>query len=69
MRELQACLEERQQVRVSPGLIRAVTAEVLEEVQAWQARLLEPCSIAVACDDAPVRRPTSCASCAKAFSR
>lgn len=50
VRELQAYLEERYQVPVSPDLISTVTAEVLEEVQAWQARPLESCYIAVAFD-------------------
>ena len=50
VRELQAYLEERYQVPVSPDLISTVTAEVLEEVQAWQARPLEACYIAVAFD-------------------
>ena len=50
VRELQAYLEERYQVPVSSDLISTVTAEVLEEVQAWQARPLEPCYIAVAFD-------------------
>lgn len=50
VRELQAYLEERYQVPVSPDLISTVTAEVLEEVQTWQARPLEPRYIAVAFD-------------------
>lgn len=50
VRELRAYLEERYQVPVSPDLISTVTAEVLEEVQTWQARPLEPRYIAVAFD-------------------
>ncbi|MBK8059766.1 MAG: IS256 family transposase [Gemmatimonadetes bacterium] len=50
VRELQAYLEERYQVPVSPDLISTVTAEVLEEVQTWQGRPLEPRYIAVAFD-------------------
>jgi putative transposase len=50
VRELQAYLEERYQVPVSPDLISTVTAEVLDEVQTWQARPLEPRYIAVAFD-------------------
>lgn len=41
-REIQAHLEELYGVEVSPTLISAVTAEVTEEVRAWQARRLEP---------------------------
>ena len=50
VRELQAYLEERYQVPVSPDLISAVTAEVLDEVQAWQSRPLDAIYVAVAFD-------------------
>jgi len=49
-RELQAFLEERYQVPVSPDLISTVTAEVLAEVEAWQQRPLETVYVAVAFD-------------------
>lgn len=49
-RELQAFLEERYQVPVSPDLISTVTNEVLAEVEAWQQRPLEPVYVAVAFD-------------------
>jgi transposase-like protein len=49
-RELQAFLEERYQVPVSPDLISTVTAEVLAEVEAWQQRPLESVYVAVAFD-------------------
>lgn len=49
-RELQAYLEERYQVTVSPDLISTVTNEVLAEVAAWQARPLESVYVAVAFD-------------------
>lgn len=49
-RELQAFLEERYQVPVSPDLISPVTHEVLAEVEAWQQRLLEPPYVAVVFD-------------------
>ena len=49
-RELQAFLEERYQVDVSPDLISTVTQEVLAEVEPWQARPLEPVYLAVAFD-------------------
>ena len=50
VRELQAHLEECYQVAVSPDLITAVTDAVLDEVQRWQQRPLEPVYIAVAFD-------------------
>ena len=40
-REIQAHLEELYDVEVSPALISNVTAEVSEEVQAWQSRQLD----------------------------
>lgn len=40
-REIQQHLEEVYQVEVSPGLISAVTEEVIEEVRAWQNRPLD----------------------------
>lgn len=49
-RELQAFLEERYQVPVSPDLISTVTQEVLAEVETWQQRPLEPLYIAVVFD-------------------
>lgn len=49
-RELQAYLEERYQVPVSPDLISTVTNEVLDEVTQWQSRPLEPVYIAVVFD-------------------
>lgn len=49
-RELQAYLEERYQVDVSPDLISTVTNEVLAEVTTWQARPLETMYVAVAFD-------------------
>jgi putative transposase len=49
-RELQAYLEERYQVAVSPDLISTVTNEVLAEVATWQARPLESVYVAVAFD-------------------
>lgn len=49
-RELQAYLEERYQVAVSPDLISAVTDAVLADVTAWQGRPLEPVYVAVAFD-------------------
>jgi putative transposase len=42
-REIQGHLEEIYQVDVSAGLISEVTAEVQEEVQAWQNRPLDRC--------------------------
>lgn len=50
VRELQAHLEECYAVPVSTDVITAVTDEVLQEVQAWQQRPLEPVYIAVAFD-------------------
>jgi transposase-like protein len=50
VRELQAHLEECYAVPVSADVITAVTDEVLQEVQAWQQRPLEPVYIAVAFD-------------------
>jgi transposase-like protein len=50
VRELQAYLEERYQVPVSPDLISTVTAEVMDEVVTWQSRPLEPVYVAVAFD-------------------
>lgn len=50
VRELQAHLEECYAVPVSADVITAVTDEVLQEVQAWQLRPLEPVYIAVAFD-------------------
>ena len=41
-RDIQAHLEEMYQVEVSPALISNVTDAVLEEVQAWQSRPLDP---------------------------
>jgi len=41
VREIQQHLEEIYQVEVSPGLISAVTDEVMEEAKAWQDRPLE----------------------------
>ena len=41
-REIQGHLEEMYQVEVSPTLISNVTEAVIEEVKAWQSRLLEP---------------------------
>ena len=41
-REIQGHLEEMYQVEVSPTLISNVTEAVIEEVKAWQGRLLEP---------------------------
>jgi putative transposase len=41
-REIQGHLEEMYQVEVSPTLISNVTEAVIEEVKAWQERLLEP---------------------------
>jgi putative transposase len=41
-REIQGHLEEMYQVEVSPTLISNVTEAVMEEVKAWQGRLLEP---------------------------
>lgn len=49
-RELQAYLEERYQVAVSPELISIVTNEVLTEVKTWQERPLESMYVAVAFD-------------------
>lgn len=49
-RELQAYLEERYQVAVSPDLISTVTNEVLDEVTQWQSRPLEPVYLAVVFD-------------------
>ena len=40
-REIQMHLEEIYQVEVSPGLISAVTEEVIDEVRAWQNRQLD----------------------------
>src|SRR6476469_553482 len=50
VRELQAHLEECYAVPVSADVITAVTDEVLQEVQAWQQRPLEPVYVAVAFD-------------------
>jgi transposase-like protein len=50
VRELQAHLEECYAVPVSAELITAVTDEVLQEVQAWQQRPLEPVYVAVVFD-------------------
>jgi transposase-like protein len=41
VREIQACLHEMYAVEVSPDLISTVTDAILEEVTAWQARLLD----------------------------
>ncbi|MBK7907228.1 MAG: IS256 family transposase [Gemmatimonadetes bacterium] len=41
VREIQAHLEQLYQVEVSPSVISAVTAEVMEEVTAWQQRPLD----------------------------
>lgn len=41
-REIQGHLEEMYQVELSPTLISNVTDAVIEEVKAWQGRLLEP---------------------------
>jgi putative transposase len=41
-REIQGHLEEIYQVEVSPALISNVTAAVMDEVKAWQARPLDP---------------------------
>jgi putative transposase len=41
-REIQGHLEEMYQVELSPTLISNVTEAVIEEVKAWQSRLLEP---------------------------
>jgi putative transposase len=41
-REIQGHLEEMYQVEVSPTLISNVTDAVIDEVKAWQGRLLEP---------------------------
>lgn len=49
-RELQAFLEERYQVPVSPDLISTITSEVVAEVEAWQHRPLEPVYVAVVFD-------------------
>ncbi len=49
-RELQAFLEERYQIPVSPDLISTVTNEVLAEADTWQQRPLEPVYVAVAFD-------------------
>jgi transposase-like protein len=54
-RELQAFLEEKYQVDVSPDLISTVTNEVLAEVAPWQARPLEPVYLAVAFDAVRVK--------------
>lgn len=50
VRELQAHLEECYQVPVSADVISAVTDAVLDEVQQWQQRALEPVYVAVAFD-------------------
>ncbi len=50
VRELQAHLEECYQVPVSADVITAVTDAVLDEVQRWQQRPLEPVYVAVAFD-------------------
>jgi putative transposase len=42
VREIPAFLRESYAVEVSPDLISAVTAAVVEEVTAWQTRPLEP---------------------------
>ncbi len=42
VREIQAHLEEMYSAEVSPSLISSVTDAVIEEVQAWQSRLLDP---------------------------
>lgn len=49
-RELQAFLEERYQIPVSPDLISTITSEVLAEVETWQQRPLEATYVAVAFD-------------------
>ena len=41
VREIQAHLEQLYQVEVSPSVISAVTAELMEEVTAWQQRPLD----------------------------
>ena len=41
-RDIQAHIEEIYGIEVSPALVSAVTDAVLEEVQAWQNRPLEP---------------------------
>lgn len=43
VREIQAHLEQLYQVEVSASVISAVTAEVMEEVTAWQQRPLDRC--------------------------
>ena len=50
VREIREHLEELYQVEVAPGLISAVTDEVLEEVAAWQQRPLESCYAVVLFD-------------------
>lgn len=50
VRELQAYFEKRYQAPVSPDLISTVIAELLEGVQTWKARPVEPRYIAVAFD-------------------
>lgn len=42
-REIREHLEEIYQVEISPGLISAVTDEVIDEVRAWQNRQLDAC--------------------------
>ena len=42
VREIQAHLEEMYSAEVSPSLISSVTDAVIEEVQAWQSRPLDP---------------------------
>jgi len=54
-RELQAFLEERYRIPVSPDLISTITSEVLAEVETWQQRPLEATYVAVAFDAPRVR--------------
>lgn len=42
VREIQAFLAEQYGTHVSPDFISSVTDEVIDEVQAWQVRALEP---------------------------
>jgi putative transposase len=42
VREIQGFLREQYGTEVSPDFISSVTSEVMEEIQAWQSRLLEP---------------------------
>lgn len=49
-RELQAFLDERYQIPVSPDLISTITSEVLAEVETWQQRPLKATYVAGAFD-------------------